>query len=95
MAVYLRDARMGFLQMPLADRVVLFEHRADRHEIEDGIKQMLGRDPTLHRPPRLAWRNSIAAFKTAGIEITERELIAAPLTVGLTPEVQAELDRRD
>jgi hypothetical protein len=45
MAVYLRDARMGFLQMPLADRVVLFEHRADRHEIEDGIKQMLGRDP--------------------------------------------------
>ncbi|MGO9961235.1 MAG: hypothetical protein ACLP50_35545 [Solirubrobacteraceae bacterium] len=77
----------------LADRIMLFEHRVDLHDIEDGINQMLGRDPSLHRPPRLAWQNLIGALEQAGVQVTERELIDASLTVELTPEVQAELER--
>ena len=76
-----------------ADRIVLFEHRVDLHDIEDGINQMLGRDPTLHRPPRLSWDNLITALDEAGVSVTERDLIEAPLTIELSPEVQAELDR--
>ncbi|HEY2437468.1 MAG TPA: hypothetical protein VGH93_09810 [Solirubrobacteraceae bacterium] len=76
----------------LADRIMLFEHRVDIHDIEDGIDQMLGRDPSLHRPPRLAWRNLTCALEQAGVQVTEPELIDAPLTVELTPEVQAELE---
>ena len=76
-----------------ADRTVLFEHRADVHDIEDGINQMLGRDPTLHRPPRLSWGNLITALDDAGVSVTERDLIEAPLIIELAPEVQAELDR--
>lgn len=30
------------------------EHRVGPADIEDAINQMLGRDPTLHRPPRLS-----------------------------------------
>ena len=77
----------------LADRMMLFEHRVDINDIEDGINQMLGRDPSLHRPPRLAWPNLIGALEQAGVPAGERELIDAPLTVELTPEVQAELER--
>jgi hypothetical protein len=78
-----------------AERLALFEHRVDIHDIEDGINQMLGRDPELHRPPRLAWRNLIRALEQAGIQVTEDELIVAPLTIELAPEVRAELDRPD
>jgi hypothetical protein len=77
----------------LADRIVLFEHRVDLHDIEDGINQMLGRDPSLHRPPRLARQHLIDNLEEAGVHVTECELIDAPLTVELTPEVQAELER--
>jgi len=77
----------------LADRMMLFEHRVDIHDIEDGINQMLVRDPSQHRPPRLAWQNLIQALEQAGVRVSERELIDAPLTVELTPEVQAELER--
>jgi hypothetical protein len=76
-----------------ADRLVLVEHRADVHDIEDGINQMLGRDPTLHRPPRLSWDGLINALREAGVPATELDLIKAPLTIELAPEVQAELDR--
>jgi len=77
----------------LADRIMLFEHRVDIHDIEDGINLMLGRDASLHRPPRLAWQNLIRALEQAGLQVTEPELIVAPLTVELTLEVQAELER--
>jgi hypothetical protein len=72
---------------------VLVEHRVDVHEIEDGINQMLGRDPSLHRPPRLSWHSLIRALDQAGVRVSERDLIDVPLTIELTPEVQAELDR--
>jgi hypothetical protein len=76
-----------------AERIVLREHRADQADIEDGINQMLGRDPKLHHPPRLSWHNLIRALNAAGMPVTEQELIAAPLTVELTPEVLAELGK--
>jgi hypothetical protein len=75
-----------------ATRLALVEHRVDVDDIEDGINQMLGRDPSLHRPPRLSWEKLIRSFENDGVQVTERELIAAPLTIELAPEVQAELD---
>ncbi|MGH2872561.1 MAG: hypothetical protein ACRDL5_08890 [Solirubrobacteraceae bacterium] len=74
-----------------ADCMVLFEHRVDIHDIEDGINQMRGRDPTLHRPPRLAWGELIQALHEAGIAATESELIDLPLTIELLPDAEAEI----
>jgi hypothetical protein len=61
-------------------------------DIEDGINQMLGRDPDLHRPPRLSWDNLITALAEHGVHVTEQELIEAPLTVELDAEVTADLE---
>lgn len=75
-----------------ANRLILTEHHVDRYDIEDGINQMLGRDPELHHPPRLAWDGLIAALAEAGVHVTERDLIETPFTVELTSGVHAELD---
>ena len=75
-----------------ANRLMLMEHHVDRHDIEDGINQMLGRDPDLHQPPRLAWDGLIAALAEVGVHVTERDLIETPLKLELTSDVQAELD---
>jgi hypothetical protein len=66
-------------------------YRVGRADIEDAINQMLGRNPKLHRPPRLSWGQLIDALADAGVTVTEQELIAAPLAIELTPEVQAQL----
>jgi hypothetical protein len=76
-----------------AARIMLFEHRADVRDVEDGINQMLGRDPTLHHPPRLSWGKLIEALGEAGVPVRERDLTEAPLTIELAPDLQAELDR--
>jgi hypothetical protein len=68
-------------------------YRVGPADIEDAINQMLGRDPDQHRPPRLAWGNLIAALTAAGLTVSEADLIAAPLAVVLTPEVEADLDQ--
>lgn len=60
-------------------------------DIEDGVNQMLGRDPALHTPPRLAWENLLEALTTAGIAVDEPTLISAPLTLEVDREVQAQL----
>jgi hypothetical protein len=70
---------------------LLQSHRVGVYDIEDAINQMLGRDPALHRPPRLSWGNLVKALVSAGVNVTEEDLIAAPLVVELSPEVQAEL----
>jgi hypothetical protein len=59
--------------------------------IEEGINRMLGRDPTLHRPPRLAWKQLIAALAANEIHVSEDELIEIPLTVELDQEATATL----
>lgn len=68
-------------------------HHVGRADLEDGINQMLGRDPDLHRPRRLSWTNLIKALAEHGISVTEDELISVPLTIDLHPEVQAELEK--
>jgi hypothetical protein len=78
-----------------ATRLALFEHRVDVHDIVDGINQMLGRDPSLHRPPRLSWEKLIRSLENGGVRVTERELIATPLTVELAPQVHAEFDHTE
>ncbi len=60
-------------------------------DIEEAINQMLGRDPKLHRPPRLAWDGLIAALAGTGIAVSEQELIDAPLTIELSPEASAQI----
>jgi hypothetical protein len=67
-------------------------YRAGLSDIEDAINQMLGRDPEQHRPPRLSWRQLIDALASAGVSVTEQDLIDAPLTVELSPPVKADLD---
>ena len=62
-------------------------------DIEESINQMLGRDPKLHRPPRLAWGGLIDALVGTGIVVTEQELIDAPLTIELSAEVKAQTAR--
>ena len=65
-------------------------YRVGLPDIEDAINQMLGRDPDQHRPPRLAWGNLMDALTDAGVVVTEQELIDAPLTIELSPEVKAQ-----
>jgi hypothetical protein len=67
------------------------EHRVDLGDIEDGINLILGRDPQLHRPPRLSWEYLLRALADAGVTVTEDDLIAVPLTIELAPEVETEL----
>lgn len=60
-------------------------------DIEEAINQMLGRDPKLHRPPRLAWGGLIDALAGTGIVVSEQELIDAPLAIELSPETRAQI----
>jgi hypothetical protein len=66
-------------------------HRVGQVDIERAIDGMLGRDPQLHRPPRLAWHGLVDALADAGIDVTEDELIVLPLTVELDAELEAAL----
>lgn len=52
---------------------------------------MLGRDPMLHRPPRLAWGGLIEALAGAGIVVSEQQLIDARLTIELSPAARAQI----
>jgi hypothetical protein len=67
-------------------------YRVGLPDIEDGINQMLGRDPELHRPPVLAWEPLVQALAAAGVQASEQELIDTPLTVELDREVTAVLE---
>jgi hypothetical protein len=62
-------------------------------DISESIDQMLGRDPALHSPPRLAWDSLLAALWAIDLHVTVEQLQAIPLTVILGEDVEAELDR--
>lgn len=66
-------------------------YRVGLCDIEDAINQMLGRDPEQHRPPRLSWHQLIDALASAGVAVTEQDLIDARLTVELSRAVKADL----
>lgn len=42
------------------------------------MNQLLGRDPEMHRPPRLSWGPLIAVLAEHGNLVTEEALIAMP-----------------
>jgi hypothetical protein len=52
---------------------------------------MLGRDPELHRPPRLSWDGLQRALAEQGMNVTEQQLIDAPLELVLSESARAEL----
>ena len=70
---------------------VLAGYRVSRHDVEDAINQLLGRDPEQHRPPRLAWDPLIDVLKGAGISVTEDDLLDLPFAFELAPGLAAEL----
>ena len=53
--------------------------RAGPEEVAEAVDQLLGRDPDLHRPPRLGWGGVLARAAEAGVRVSERDLIALPL----------------
>jgi hypothetical protein len=63
---------------PDARRRALDAYRVQRHDVEDAMNQLLGRDPEMHRPPRLSWGPLIELLAEHGEVVTEEELIAMP-----------------
>jgi len=63
---------------PDAQRRVLDGYHVQRHDVEDAINQLLGRDPEQHLPPRLSWDPLIDLLCEHGVTVTEDELIAMP-----------------
>lgn len=61
-------------------------------DVQDAVNQMLGRDPELHRPPRLSWEGLRYALADEGINVTEQQLIETPLEVVLSESAAAEVD---
>jgi hypothetical protein len=60
-------------------------------DVEDAVNQMLGRDPEKRRPPRLSWEGLQRALADEGINVTEQQLIDAPLQLVLSESAAAEL----
>lgn len=60
-------------------------------EVREQLERMLGRDPALRRPPRLAWDGLLAALQRSGVGISERELIAARLELRVEPSARSAL----
>lgn len=61
-------------------------------ELENKINMLLGRDPTLHRPPHPAWDGLIAALQHLGIYVSEEQLSAADLVLEVEDDVQTQLN---
>ena len=74
---------------PDARQRVLDAYRVQRHDVEDAINQLLGRDPELHRPPRLSWDHLIELLAKHGKVVTEEDLIAVPFRVEFSAEALA------
>ena len=55
---------------PDARRRVLDAYRVQRHDVEDAMNQLLGRDPEMHRPPRLSWDPLIELLGQQGVVIS-------------------------
>jgi hypothetical protein len=77
---------------PDARQRVLDAYRVQRHDVEDAINQLLGRDPEMHRPPRLSWGHLIELLAKHGEVVTEEELIAMPFRFEFSDEALAALE---
>ena len=79
---------------PDARQAVLDAYRVQRHDVEDAINQLLGRDPEMHRPPRLSWGHLIELLAEHGKVVSEEELIAMPFQFEFPAEALAALEQR-
>jgi hypothetical protein len=77
---------------PDARRRVLDAYRVQRHDVEDAMNQLLGRDPEMHRPPRLSWDPLIELLAEHGKVVSEEELIAMPFLFEFSAEALAALE---
>lgn len=77
---------------PEAQRRALATYRVQRHDVQDAINQLLGRDPEQHRPPRLAWDGLIRELHEHGTDLGEEELIAMPFEFEFSPASESALD---
>jgi hypothetical protein len=69
-----------------ARRRILDTYRVQRHDVEDAMNQMLGRDPDMHRPPRLGWCPLIELLVARGQVVSEEALIALPFVFEFSTE---------
>jgi len=79
---------------PDARQRVLDAYRVQRHDVEDAMNQMLGRDPKMHRPPRLSWDPLIELLAEHGTAVSEDQLIAMPFEFEFSAEALAALEER-
>lgn len=90
-AIWKQYAGPALPEDPEAHEQALANYRVQRHDVEDAINQLLGRDPEQHRPPRLSWEPLIRLLARIGITVTENELIAMPFRFEFTEALLAEL----
>jgi hypothetical protein len=77
---------------PDARRGVLDAYRVQRHDVEDAMNQQLGRDPEMHRPPRLSWGPLIELLAEHSKVVSEEELIAMPFLFEFSAEALVALE---
>jgi len=75
-----------------ARRRVLDAYRVQRHNVEDAMNQLLGRDSEMHRPPRLSWGPLIELLAEHGKVVSEEELIATPFVFEFTAQALSALE---
>jgi hypothetical protein len=56
-----------------------------RSEVNEQLDRLLGRDPRVRRPPRLAWGPMISALESIGVNSSEAELIATRMEIHFEP----------
>jgi len=92
-AITKRYAGAPLPEDPGARRRVLDAYRVQRHDVEDAMNQLLGRDPEMHRPPQLSWGPLIELLAEHGKVVTEEELIAMPFVFEFPAESLAAFEK--
>jgi hypothetical protein len=77
---------------PDARERVLNAYRVQRYDVEDAFNGLLGRDPEMHRPPRLSWNHLIELLADHGTIVSEEQLIAMPFRFEFSTEARAALE---
>jgi hypothetical protein len=73
---------------------VLDAYRVQRYDVEDAMNGMLGRDPEMHRPPRLSWNHLIELLAEHGTVVSEEQLIAMPFRFEFSAQALAALEQK-
>ncbi len=73
------------------DRRLEETYHVGMDDVQDAVNQMLGRDPEMHRPPRLSWDRLQHALDGQEIRVSEQQLIDAPLELVLSASAAAEV----